>query len=67
MYRLVLAVLAVALVLALLAAAITALRRSLRAETGPGGDAGFGEDTMQKLAFFLLVALILYVSVAGGA
>lgn len=66
MYRLVLAVLVVALVLALLAAAITALRRSLRTESAPGGDAGFGEDAMQKLAFFLLVALILYVSVTGG-
>ena len=66
MYRLVLAVLVVALVLALLAAAITALRRSLRMETTPGGEAGFGEDAMQRLAFFLLVALILYVSVTGG-
>lgn len=66
MYRLVLAVLAVALVLALLAAAITALRRSLGSGTVPGDDAGFGEDAMQRLAFFLLVALILYVSVTGG-
>lgn len=30
-------------------------------------DARFGGESMQKLSFFVLMALILYVSVWGGA
>ncbi len=64
--------LVLALVFALAAvAAVSLAARALRAawvaadEGGTGGRSG--GDTMQKLAFFLLIGLILYVSVLGGA
>lgn len=67
MQRLVLAVLFVGLAVAAVAAILRGLRRATAGagETGPGLDReGF---TMQRLAFFVLIALIFYVSVLGAA
>ncbi len=66
MQRLVLAVIFVALAVAAVATTIGVVRRAWSiADSAPGTGRTQG-DTMQKLAFFLLIALILYVSVLGG-
>ena len=63
MQRLVLAVLLVAA----LAAVVSVLWAGLRATLGgPTAPAEQGSDTMQKIAFALLMALIAYVAFAGG-
>lgn len=67
MQRLVLAILFVSVAVAAIWAATAGLRRSWRAVDGAVHERGEGGSTVQKLAFFLLVALILYVSLLGAA
>ena len=64
MQRLVLAVIVVVVLVTVLAVAVTALRRAL---AGDGAVATLDDsDTgMRKIAYALLVGLILYVSFAG--
>ena len=65
MQRIALAILAVAIVIGLSAFLIrTAMKTVERVGTTPEIASG---GTMQKAAFFLLLCLILYVSVSGGA
>lgn len=64
--------LAIAVIFALAAAAAVAMavrmaRAAWVAADGTAQGARAGGDIMQKLAFFLLMGLILYVSVLGGA
>jgi hypothetical protein len=66
MQRLALAVLFAVVALAAAAVVMRAARAAWVAADGAGGNVRSG-DIMQKLAFFLLMGLILYVSVLGGA
>lgn len=67
MARLALAAIFVLVVVGLAAIFIAGLN-SLRRTAGAGGPLDVTEGTaMQKVAFFLLIALILYVSASGGA
>ncbi|SES25168.1 hypothetical protein SAMN04490244_108102 [Tranquillimonas rosea] len=66
MARLAIAIVTVALVAFIVIAAGRALGHAVQA-AGRVRSAEFGGETMQKLAFAVLMALILYVSVWGGA
>ena len=66
MQRLALAMIFALLAVAAVAVAARAARAAWVAADGSGGNMRSG-DIMQKLAFFLLMGLILYVSVLGGA
>ncbi|MEM9708416.1 MAG: hypothetical protein AAF871_06440 [Pseudomonadota bacterium] len=61
MQRLALAILLVAALVGLAAVVFGAMRR---ATGGPGLDEGV--SPMQRVAYFVLIALILYVSIAGS-
>lgn len=64
MHRLALALIAVAIAVAL---AVLAARGMARILEKAGSDRAVATgDNMQKVAFFLLLCLILYVSVSGG-
>lgn len=65
MQRLVLAL----LFLAVIAGLIALLARGVAAALGPkgGGPAFPTEDMMQKIAYFLLLCLIVYVSFSGAS
>lgn len=67
MQRLALAVIFAVVALAAVAAAVRVARAAWVAADGGIGSERSGGDIMQKLAFFLLMGLILYVSVLGGA
>jgi hypothetical protein len=67
MQRLALAVIFAVLAVAAVVAAARTLRAVWVAVDGPVQGERSGGDIMQKLAFFLLLGLILYVSVLGGA
>lgn len=65
MYRVALAILAAAILVAVSAVLFRAAARAIeRAGTSPAIATG---GTMQKAAFFLLLCLIMYVSVTGGS
>jgi len=65
MQRIALAILAVAIVIGLTAFLIRSAAKMVeRVGTTPAIASG---GTMQKAAFFLLLCLIMYVSVSGGA
>ena len=66
MQRLVLAILIVAFAAFALVAVAGAARR-VWGSKGGGEPTHWGGDVMQRVSFFLLIALILYVSVLGGA
>lgn len=66
MQRLVLAILIVACAAFALVAVAGAARR-VWGSKGGGEPMRRGGDVMQRISFFLLIALILYVSVLGGA
>ena len=61
MQRLALAVLLVGAVIAL----VTYMTADLR-KTTAGRDRGDGQSLMQRVAYFVLIALIVYVSVMGA-
>lgn len=65
MQRLALAVIAVAIVTAVIALVMRSIARGFENRGGLAAMTTGG--TMQKVAFFLLLALILYVSVSGAA
>lgn len=67
MARLVLATLLVIGALAVVAIFVAGLSRVLRETHAAGTGPRVEVTAMQKVAFFLLVALIMYVSVSGGA
>ena len=67
MQRLALAAIFAVLAVAAVVAAARTVRAVWAAVDGPVQDERSGGDIMQKLAFFLLLGLILYVSVLGGA
>ena len=67
MQRLVLAVILVAVTVVAIGIAAGAIRSTWRTVDGAVHEPGGGGKLMQKLAFILLVALIVYVSVLGGA
>jgi hypothetical protein len=67
MQRLVLALLFALAAVAAAGIAVRAVRAAWVAVDGAGEGKRSGGDVMQKLAFFLLIGLILYVSVLGGA
>jgi len=67
MQRLALAVILVAVAVAAVGIAAGVARATWRSVDGAVRDEGRGGELMQKLAFFLLIALILYVSTLGGA
>jgi len=67
MQRLALAVIFALLAVAAVAVAARVARAAWVAADGAAGRERSGGDIMQKLAFFLLLGLILYVSVLGGA
>jgi hypothetical protein len=67
MQRLALAMIFAVLAVAAVAVAARAARAAWVAADGAAGHGQSGGDIMQKLAFFLLLGLILYVSVLGGA
>lgn len=60
----------VALALAILALAAFALaegvRRRARGRAGGPGDTGFEGTAMQRMSYFLLLALIVYAAIWGG-
>ncbi len=64
MARLAIAAVVVLILVAAASAVMTRLARSTRSD-GPGTNE-IPETQMQKVAFFLLIALIMYVSVSGG-
>ena len=65
MQRLALAVIAVAIVTAVIAFVMRGIAREFESRGGLAAMTTGG--TMQKVAFFLLLALILYVSVSGAS
>jgi hypothetical protein len=67
MQRLVLALVFALAAVAAAGIAVRAVRAAWAAVDGAGEGGRNGGDAMQKLAFFLLIGLILYVSVLGGA
>ena len=67
MQRLALAIIFAALAVTAVVLAARLARAAWVAADGAGGSDRSGGDIMQKLAFFLLMGLILYVSVLGGA
>jgi hypothetical protein len=67
MQRLVLALLFALAAVAAAAIAVRVARAAWVAVDGAEGRGRSGGDVMQKLAFFLLIGLILYVSFLGGA
>lgn len=67
MQRLVLAVLLVGLAIAVAAFFVRGMTRTVPSVGIRSEDGERGGGTVQRLAFFVLVALILYVSVVGGA
>jgi hypothetical protein len=67
MQRLVLAALFAVLAMAALAVVARTARAAWVAVDGAVEGRRSGGDVMQKLAFFLLMGLIVYVSVLGGA
>ena len=67
MVRLALAAVLVLLVIGVLSVFVAGVYRIARADVPDAFDIGHKGSIMQKVAFFLLVALILYVSVSGGA
>ncbi len=67
MQRLALAVILVAVAAAAVGIAAGVVRSTWRTVDGAVHEPGGGGRLMQKLAFILLVALIVYVSVLGGA
>lgn len=67
MQRLALALILVAVAIVAAVAAVGAMRRAWGAVDGTLHDRRPRGEAMQKVAFMLLVALILYVSVLGGA
>ena len=66
MQRLALAVLIVGLLLVVGAGLVRALGATSAGEAARDSLANPRSDPMQKVAFFLLLALIVYVSVLGG-
>jgi len=65
MPRLFLAIILIALIVLAVIIAITQLARALNP---PSGDSPVATgDTMQKVAYFLLLGLMAYVAFAGGA
>ena len=66
MQRLVLAMIIALVAVTAVAVAVRAARAGLVAADGAWSRQS-GGDIVQKLAFFLLMGLILYVSVLGGA
>jgi hypothetical protein len=67
MQRLALAVIFAVVAVAVAAVAVRTLRAAWVAVDGGVQGERSGGDIMQKLAFFLLLCLIVYVSVLGGA
>jgi hypothetical protein len=67
MQRLALAAIFAVLAVAAAAVAVRTVRAAWAAVDGPVQGGRSGGDVMQKLAFFLLLGLILYVSVLVGA
>ena len=67
MQRLVLALIFALAAVAAAAVAARVLRAAWVSVDGAVAGERSGVQTMQKLAFFLLIGLILYVSVLGGA
>jgi hypothetical protein len=67
MQRLVLALIFAVVAVAAAAVAVRVVRAAWVSVDGAVQAERSGGDTMQKLAFFLLIGLILYVSVLGGA
>ncbi|GEM_PF-6323989 len=67
MQRLALAVIFATVAVAAIGLAAAVARATWRNVDGAMRDEGRGGELMQKLAFFLLIALILYVSTLGGA
>jgi hypothetical protein len=67
MQRLVLALLFALAAFAAVAVAMRVARAAWVAVDNANSGGRSGGDTMQKLAFFLLIGLILYVSFLGGA
>lgn len=66
MQRLVLAILIVAALVAGLAVVVAGLRRAFAADPRGGLPARTGSESVQKLAFTLLIALIAYAALSGG-
>ena len=67
MARLMIVLLFLAILAGLAIGAASAVQRGLRAGRDRVAQAEMGNTTMQKLSFVLLVALIFYVSIWGGA
>jgi hypothetical protein len=67
MQRLAVAFILVALAVAAIGVAASAVRATWRSVDGAVQEPGRGGEFMQKVAFILLVVLIAYVSVLGGA
>jgi hypothetical protein len=67
MQRLVLAVLFVGAAIAVAAVAVRGARRAWGAVDEAASGHERGGHIMQRLAFFVLIALILYVSILGAA
>ena len=67
MQRLALAVIFAVVAVAAAAVVARTVRAAWVAVDGGGQGERSGGDIMQKLAFFLLLCLIVYVSVLGGA
>ena len=67
MQRIALAVIFAAFAVAAIGVAAGVARATWRSVDGAVRDEGRGGELMQKLSFFLLIALIVYVSALGGA